>query len=405
MLQLFRKDRMWQKYPLRDRYDVVVVGGGVHGLSTAYYLGKMGVTNVAVLDKGYLGGGASARTTAILRANYLTPEGIPFFHESLKLYQGLAQELDYNLLFSQTGRLELGHTDSAVYGLRMRAEFNQVLGVDSRLIGPQEVKELVPALDLREGKPLPVLAALYHPPGGVIRHDAVVWGYARGADRLGIELHPFTEVTGIARENGRIAGVETSAGRISTDTVVSATAGWSSIVAGMVGLQLPITTHPLQAFVTEPLKPFLGKVISSANLHLYAYQTERGEVVVGGAVDPYPTYSQRSTLQMLEELAVNAVALIPPLRSVKVLRQWSGLCDMSPDYAPILGKVEGIEGFILSCGWGTWGFKAAPVAGRSIAELVATGKTPPLIQPFALSRFGEGRLVNERAAAPAAALH
>ncbi|MCH8185354.1 MAG: FAD-dependent oxidoreductase [Chloroflexi bacterium] len=396
---------MWKRHALRDRYDVVIIGGGVHGLSTAYYLGKLGVKSVAVLDKGYLGGGASARTTAIIRANYLTPEGIPFFRESLKLYEGLAQELDFNLLFTQMGRLDLGHTDSAVFGLRLRAEFNQMLGVDSRMIGPAEVKELVPAIDLREGKPLPITGALYHPPGGVIRHDAVVWGYARGADRLGVELHPFTEVTGITRENGRISGVETSGGPIKAGTVVSATAGWSSIIASMVGLELPIVTHPLQAFVTEPLKPFLDKTISSANLHAYVYQTDRGEVVIGGGVDPYPTYSQRSTLHALEELAVNAVEMFPCLRNAKVLRQWAGLCDMTPDYAPIMGRVEGLEGFVLTCGWGSWGFKAAPVAGRCIAELIATGATPDLIRPFALSRFRDGLLVNERAAAPAAAVH
>ena len=395
---------MWRKRPLKDRYDVVVVGAGVHGLSTAYYLATMGVTDVAVLDKGYLGGGASARSTAIIRANYLTPEGIPFFRESLKLYEDLSQRLDFNLLFSQNGRLDLGHTDSAVFGLRMRAEFNQMLGVNSRLIGPDETKELVPALDLRLGKPLPLMAALYHPPGGVIRHDAVVWGYAHAADKLGVEIHPFTEVTGISRENGRVTGVETSAGRVGAGTVVSATAGWSSTIAAMVGLELPITTHPLQAFVTEPLKPFLDKTISSANLHAYAYQTERGEVVIGGAVDPYPTYSHRSTLPMLEELAVHVLELLPCLRDVKVMRQWTGLCDMTPDYSPVMGVVEGVGGFVLNCGWGTWGFKAAPISGKSIAELVATGATPELIRPFALSRFADGRLVNERAAAPAAAL-
>ena len=214
MFDLFRKRRMWRRRPLRDSYDVVIIGGGVHGLSTAYYLGKLGVTDVAVLDRGYLGGGASARTTAIIRANYLTVEGIPFFRESLGLYEGLARELGFNLLFSQMGRLDLGHTDSAVFGLRQRAEFNRMLGVDSRMVGPAEVKELVPPIDLREGKPLPITGALYHPPGGVIRHDAVVWGYARGADRLGAELHPFTEVTGIARRNGRVTGVETSRGAV-----------------------------------------------------------------------------------------------------------------------------------------------------------------------------------------------
>ena len=405
MLQLFKKNRMWAKPKLKDHYDVVIVGGGVHGLSTAYHLGKLGITDVAVLDKGYLGGGASARSTAIIRANYLTPEGIPFFRESHKMYEGLSQELDFNLLFNQMGRLDLGHTDSAVYWLNVRAEFNQLLGVDSRIIQPDEISELVPILDLREGKTMPVLAALYHPPAGVVRHDAVVYGFARAADRIGVELHPFTEVTGITRENGRVTGVETSAGRVSAGTVVSATAGWSSTISAMVGLDLPITTYPLQAFVTEPLKPFLNKTISSANLHAYAYQTDRGEVVIGGPVDPYPTYSQKATLNMLEELSVFILELLPILRPAKVLRQWAGLCDMTPDYAPILGKVDGLDGFILNCGWGTWGFKAAPISGKTIAELVATGRTPALIQPFGLDRFENGRLVNERAAATAAAIH
>ena len=396
---------MWNKRPLKDRYDVVIIGAGVHGLGMAYYLGKLGVTDVAVLDKGYLGGGASARSTAILRANYLTPAGISFFRESLKLYEDLARELDFNLLFSQTGRMDLGHTDSAVFGLRQRAEWNQILGVDSRIIRPEQIKELVPALDMREGKHLPILAALYHPPGGVIRHDAVVWGYGRGADRLGAGIHPFTEVTAINRSNGRVTGVETPAGRIDAGTVISATAGWSSTIAAMVDMELPIVTHPLQAFVTEPLKPFLDVSISSANLHAYVYQTDRGEVVIGGGVDHYPTYSHRSTLHTLEELALHALEMLPCLREVKVLRQWTGLCDMTPDYAPILGTVDGLDGFLLSCGWGTWGFKAAPIASKSMAQLVVSGEAPELIKPFALSRFREGRLVNERAAAPAAAIH
>jgi sarcosine oxidase subunit beta len=396
---------MWREHPLGDSYDVVIVGAGVHGLSTAYYLAKQGVKNVAVLDKGYVGGGASARSTAIVRANYLTVEGIPFFRESLKLYEGLALELDFNLMFSQTGRLDIGHAESTVYALRQRVELNRLLGVDSRLIGPEQIKELVPVIDLREGKHLPVMAALYHPPAGTVRHDAVVWGYGRGADRLGVEIHPFTEVMGLLRSGDRITGVETPKGTVNAGTVVSATAGWTSIISGMAGVELPIVTYPLQAFVTEPLKPFMDKVISSGNLHVYIYQTDRGEIVIGGPVDPYPTYSHRSTLNMLEEIARFAVELVPSLRDVKVMRQWTGICDMTPDYAPIMGEVEGLEGFVLNAGWGTWGFKAAPIAGKCIAELVATGKTPALIEPFRLSRFDDDRLVNERAAAIAAALH
>ncbi len=405
MFQLFKKNRMWEKRPLKDRYQVVIIGGGVHGVSTAYYLTKLGIKDIAVLDKGYLGGGASARTTAIIRANYITAEGIPFFNESLKLYEGLAKELNFNILFNQMGRLDLGHTDAAVYGLRMRTEFNRLLGVDSRMVGPKEVKDLVPPIDLREGKPFPILGALYHPPCGVVRHDAVVWGFARGANNGGVELHPFTEVTGIDRTNGHVSGVETSRGFVQADTVLSTTAGWSSTIAAMVDLKLPLTTHPLEVMVTEPLKPFLHKTISSANLHAYVYQTDRGEVVIGGGVDPYQSYSQRSSLRPIEELAAHTLEMFPCMGQVKVLRQWSGLCDMSPDYAPIMGTVQGLDGFVLSCGWGSWGFKAAPAAGKSIAQLISTGETPDLIKPFGLSRFHTGRLVNERAAAPAAAIH
>ena len=396
---------MWGKHPLKDSYDVVIIGGGVHGLATAYYLGRMGVTNVAVLDKGYLGGGASARSTAIIRSNYLTAEAIPFFRESHKLYQGLASELGFNLLFDEMGRLDIGHTESSVYWLRLRAEFNQLLGVDSRIIGPAEIAKLVPPIDLRVGKPLPIMAALYHPPAGVVRHDAVVWGLARGADRAGVEIHPFTEVTGITRENGRVTGVETPSGRVGAGVVVSATAGWTSTITAMVDLDVPIVTFPLQACVTEPVKPYVHTTISSADLHVYVYQTDRGELVIGGPVDPYSTYSQKSTLDMLHELAASTLELLPELRDINILRQWAGLCDMTPDYAPIMGKVDGLDGFILNCGWGTWGFKAAPASGKTTAELIATGKTPELIENFSLRRFDDNTLVNERAAAIAAAIH
>jgi sarcosine oxidase subunit beta len=396
---------MWRREPLKSSYDVVVVGGGVHGLSTAYHLGKLGVRSVAVLDKSYLGSGASGRNTTVVRANYLTVEAIPFFRESRKLYERLSLELDFNILFDQIGILDIGHTESAVILLNQRAQFNQMLGVDSRVIGPEEIKSLVPPIDLRKGKTLPVLEGLYHPPGAVVHHDAVVWGYARGADRLGTELHPFTEVTGVTQHNGRVTGVETTAGHIGASTVVSATAGWSSTIAAMAGIELPIVTHPLQAFVTEPLKPFLHITVGSADLHLYIHQTDRGELVIGGPVNHYPTYSHKSTLDMLEKLAAHTLELLPSLRRVKVLRQWTGICDMTPDYAPVMGKVDGLEGFILNCGWGTWGFKAAPISGQCTSELITTGKTPSLIRPFSLDRFRTGRLVNERASATAAAIH
>jgi sarcosine oxidase, subunit beta len=399
MLQLFRKERMWRSHLLKDRYDVVIIGAGVHGLATAYYLGKQGVTNVAVLDKGYLGSGNSGRNTAIIRANYRTPEGIPFYHESVRLYETLSQELGYNVLFSQQGHLTLAHTDSAVDGLRVRAEANALLGVDSRLIGPDEIKRLVPAIDIRTSAHHPIRAALYHPPGGIIRHDAVVWGYARGADRMGVEIHPHTEVQGIEMENGQVTAVQTNRGRIKTATVVNVTSGRCSTIARMVGVNLPIVSHPLQACVTEPLKPFLDKVIVSATLHVYVSQTDRGELVLGAEIDPYASYSSASTLPTLEMIAAYTLELFPALEEVRVLRQWAGVCDMTPDYSPIMGEVPGVRGFLVDVGWGTYGFKAGPVSGKNMAELIVTGKPPDLIKPFALSRFYEDRLIGEKAAA------
>ncbi len=399
MLQLFRTQRMWRRHELKDRYDVVIIGAGVHGLATAYYLGKLGVKNVAVLDRGYLGGGNSGRNTAILRANYRTAEAIPFYDESLRLYQELSQEVDFNVLFSQIGHLTLAHTDTGVDGLRVRAEANALLGVNSRLIFPEEIKSLVPAMDVSKAAHAPIQAALYHPPGGIIRHDAVVWGYARGADRMGIEIHPHTEVQAIDTDNGEISAVHTSRGRIATNIVVNATSGWCSTVARMVDVDLPIVSHPLQACVTEPLKPFLDKVIVSATLHVYVNQTDRGEVVIGAEIDPYASYNSASTLPTLEMMAAHALELFPILEEARVLRQWSGICDMTPDFSPIISTVPEVKGFIVNVGWGTYGFKAGPAGGKTVAELIVTHKTPTLIEPFALSRFYEDRLVGEKAAA------
>ena len=392
-------ERMWRIHELKPVYDVVIIGAGVHGLAIAYYLGKRGITNVAVLDKGYIGGGASGRNTAIIRSNYRTPEGIAFYDASVKLYEKLAQELKYNVMFSQQGHLTVAHTERGVIGLRERAETNRLLGVDSRMVDCQEIAELVPGLDVSQKPNQPIQAGLYHPPGGIIRHDAVVWGLARGADRLGIEIHPFTEVTAIHAPGGSIEAVVTSKGSIATPTVINATAGWCSTIAHMVGVDLPIVTYPLQALVTERLKPFLHHVVVSATLHVYVNQTDRGEVVIGEEIDPYSSYSLRSTLRFLENAAAHTLELFPCLGQVKVLRQWAGICDIPPDYAPIIGPVEGVEGFILDVGWGTYGFKAGPAAGLGIAEMIATGKTPKTLRPFSLARFADGNLLGEKAAA------
>ena len=391
--------KSWRRHDLQASYDAVIIGAGVHGLSTAYYLAKNhGVRNVAVLDKSYLGGGGSGRNTAILRSNYLTPEGVRFYDRSVKLYEQLSADLNFNVMFSQRGHMTLAHNDSSLRTMRWRAEVNKLQGVDSDVIGPDEVKKLAPYLDTSPETRYPILGALYHPPGGTIRHDAVNWGYARAADALGVQIHQHTEVTGIDVVSGKVTGVRTSRGNIATPIVVNCTAGWATTIADLAGVTLPIITHPLQAAVTEPVKVFLRTVVVSGSLHVYVSQTDRGELVFGASVDPYPSYSMRGSLEFIEEVASHVLELMPAISKLRVLRQWAGLCDMTPDYSPVMG-VTPVEGFLVDVGWGTYGFKAGPVAGEQMAELVATGKTPELISAFALSRFEGGELVGEKGAA------
>ena len=400
MKDIFRKRRMWRAASeLKDSYDAVVIGGGSHGLATAYYLAKQhGMKNICVLEKSYIGSGASGRNTTIIRSNYRTPEGARFYKRSVELYEQLSQELDFNLMFSQIGHLTLAHSDRGMITAAERAEVNQLLGIASRVVDADGVKELCPEIDISTDVTWPILGALYHEPGGIIRHDAVVWAYARAADRLGVEIHPNTEVVGIDTEGGRVTGVRTNRGSIATDAVVSCTAGWSTLLADMVDVDLPIWTSILQAFVTEPVKPFLDIVIVSSQMHVYVSQTDRGEFLIGAEVEPYSTYTKRGTLPFLEYSARHVLELFPQLAGCKVLRQWTGICDMSPDYSPIMGVSE-VEGFIVDCGWGTYGFKAAPIVGETLAQLVATRKTPDLIEPFKLERFYVDRPVSELAAA------
>ena len=399
-MQLLDNERMWRTHDLKPSYDVVIIGAGVHGLATAYYLGKMfGIRKVALLEKSYLGAGASGRNTAILRSNYRTPQGVAFYDASLKLYEQMSSELGWNVLFSQCGHMTLAHSDTAVSGLRVRAGTNQLMGVNSRIISPDEIQKLVPGIDCSDRPRYPIMAALYHLPGGIIRHDAVIWGYARACDRMGIEIHPYTEATGIRVESGRADKVVTNRGDIAAGAVVNATAGWATTICDMAGVAMPIVTHPLQACVTEPLKPFLDTVIVSASLHVYVNQSSRGELVIGSEIDPYQSYSMASTLPTLEHMAASALELFPQLHHIKVLRQWAGICDMTPDFAPIIGAAEDVSNFYVDVGWGTYGFKAAPAAGRYLAELIATKKVPEVIAPFTPSRFRTGDLVGEKAAA------
>jgi sarcosine oxidase, subunit beta len=392
--------RAWREHDLRRSYDVVIIGGGVHGLATAYSLAaNHGIRNIAVLDRGYLGGGGSGRNTAILRSNYLTPEGVRFYDRSLELYRHLAAELNFNVMFSRRGHLTLAHNDSSLRTMRWRAEVNKLSRVDSEVIDTAEVARLVPALDTSSAVRYPILGALYHPPGGIIRHDAVVWGYARAADALGVHLHQQTEVTGIDVDAGsRVTGVRTSRGPISAPVVLNSTAGWSSTVSDLAGVRTPVQTFPLQAAVSEPVRPFLHAVVVSGTLHVYVSQTDRGELVFGASVDPFTSYSMRGSLEFAEGLAAHVLELMPALSKMRLLRQWAGLCDMTPDFSPIMGTTP-VEGFYLDVGWGTYGFKAGPVSGEAMAEAIATRATPEIIAAFGLDRFDNGKLVGEKGAA------
>jgi sarcosine oxidase subunit beta len=396
---LFAK-RMWRRRgELKRRYDVVIIGGGVQGLATAYYLAKEhGITDVAVLEQRYIGSGGSGRNTAIVRSNYRTPEGARFYQASLDLFDGLSGELDFNIMLTKRGVMTLAHSERALATATERASVNQQLGIDSRVIDVDEVRRRCPGLDLSREVTWPVVGALLHPGGAILRHDAVVWGYARGADRRGVEIHPFTQVTGLERSNGRIARVRTTRGDIEAGTVVSATAGWSSQIAAMAGLRLPMKTHILQAFVTEPIRPLLQETVVSSQMRLYVHQTTRGELVAGTEVEPYPTYCGTSTLTFLEVASRHLVELFPGVRDVSILRTWTGLCDVTPDYSPIIDRTP-VENFVVSAGWGTYGFKAAPIVGVTLAKMVAGLGVDPLIAPFGLQRFADDRLVSEAASA------
>jgi len=384
---------------LQSNYDAVIIGGGGHGLAAAYYLARdHGMTKVAVLEQGYIGGGNTGRNTTIIRSNYLTPEGVKFYDESVRLWQDLSTDFDLNLFYSTRGHFTLAHTDAAVRTMRQRAEVNKHYGVDSELVDAAAVQAACPEMDITCGGHTPVMGALYHAPGSIARHDAVAWGYGRGASDRGVEIHQQTEVLGITTQSGRVTGVQTSRGEISTPRLLCAVAGSTPRLLQMLELRSPLYIHPLQAMVSEPMKPWLDPIIVSGSLHVYISQTARGELVMGASLDPYELHSTRSTLDFAEGLSAHMLELFPFLSHVKIVRQWAGMADMTPDFAPIMGKTP-IAGFYLDAGWGTWGFKATPVSGKTMAYTMACDRPHDLIRDFSLERFEKYDLVAEKGAA------
>lgn len=389
----------WRSPEAKSRYDVVIVGGGGQGLATAYYLAKQhGITNVAVLEKGWLGGGNTGRNTTAIRSNYFYPESTNFFERSLKLYEGLSRELNYNIMLSQHGALTLAHSPGQMDMLERWSNSIQLQGIDAEMLDVDQVREFMPALDTSPHARYPIHGGFIQRRAGVARHDAVAWGYARAADNLGVDIIQGCEVTGLRMSANRIRGVETKRGFIAADKVVMAVAGHSSLLAKMAGLSLPITSVALQAMVSEPVKPVLGGLVVSPVVHCYVSQSDRGEILIGGRADAYPSYGQRGTLPALEDTLTATLNLFPSFSRLKLMRQWAGIVDLSPDSSPILGKTP-VTALYISTGWGTGGFKAIPVGGETLAYTVAHDRPHPLIEPFGLDRFATGRFVNEAAAA------
>ena len=392
----------WRSPEPKPAYDVVIVGGGGHGLATAYYLAKEhGIRNVAVIERGWIGGGNTGRNTTIVRSNYLWDESAALYEHALKLWEGLSQALNYNVMFSQRGVMNLAHNEHDLRELSRRINANRLNGVDSEFLTPAQIKQLCPIIDLRENGRYPVLGASLQRRGGTARHDAVAWGYARAADALGVDIIQECPVTSFRISNGRIQGVETGKGLIGADKVGIVTAGHSGVMAGLAGFRLPVQSVPLQALVSEPLKPVIDCVVMSGAVHAYISQSDKGELVIGAGVDKYIGYGQRGSFHVTEETLAAVCELFPLFRRVRMLRQWGGIVDVCPDASPIISKTP-VEGLYINCGWGTGGFKATPGSGHVFAHTIARDRPHALNEAFALDRFTTGHLIDEHGAAAVA---
>jgi sarcosine oxidase subunit beta len=389
----------WRDAEPKARYDVIIIGGGGHGLATAYYLARNhGITNVAVLEAGWIGGGNTGRNTTIVRSNYLYPESARLYDFSLRQYEQLSRELNFNIMLSQRGILTLAHSRHDLDAQSRWANAMLCNGIDAELLDAAQVKVLEPRLNFEAGARFPILGGFIQRRGGPARHDAVAWGYARAASALSVDIVQNCAVTGFIRQSGTIVGVTTSRGEVRADKVALAVAGHSSVLAGLAGFQLPVTSYALQAMVSEPVKPVLNTVTLSPSLGAYWSQSDKGEVVIGGALDHFPSYAQRGSFDVMQHVVAATVEMFPSFSRLRLLRQWAGIVDVVPDSSPIIGATP-VPGLYINCGWGTGGFKAIPVGGWTLAHLLATGRNHELAEPFQLSRFHSGRLIDEAAAA------